>query len=154
MIGFIGTTSVFSDWSERMGNYCSLHDKQYIATMRRLLVFTMILSLPAVTAMPVQAEEPVCKSAIQQTSEAVAGDTMAKPPVQANAVQGHGHERIECGCGCHLDIDGLPHVLEPHTLMQTELDVAMSSLYAPWPTAPARSLQVYRLQPPPPRTLS
>lgn len=154
-IGFIGITSVFSDWSERLVRLCSLHDSGYIATMRRLLAFTMILSLLLVTSMPVQAEVPVCQSAMQQASESVSCDTMAKQQtIHASAAKRHDHERIECGCGCHRDIDGLPHVLDAFSPMQAGLHVSVLSLHAPHALMHPLSLQVCRLQRPPPRTLS
>ncbi|HXH64061.1 MAG TPA: hypothetical protein VNH42_00970 [Mariprofundaceae bacterium] len=123
--------------------------------MRRLLALTVILSLLAVTSMPVQAEQPVCKSAMQQASECVGCDTMAEQqPAHASAKQLHNPERIECGCGCHRDIDGLPHALDAFSPAHAGLDVAMLSLPAPRLAVRPLFLQVVRLQRPPPRTLS
>lgn len=123
--------------------------------MRRLLALTMILSLLSVTSMPVQAGEPMCESAIEQSSRCAGCDTpAAHQPAQASAERLGGHARIECGCGCHRDIDGLPHVLDACSPAYAGLDVAVLSQHAPWITVHPLSLQVYHLQRPPPRTLS
>jgi hypothetical protein len=29
--------------------------------------------------------------------------------------------RIECGCGCHQQLDSLPHLLSPHIVMQPQI---------------------------------
>ena len=124
--------------------------------MRRLLVLTMILSLLSVSSLPVQAEEPVCTSAMPQASECVGCDTApaAMPAMHAGADRSGHHARIECGCGCHRDIDGLPHVLDVFSPMQAALRVSVLTLHAPHATLRPLSLQVFRLQRPPPRTLS
>jgi hypothetical protein len=157
MIGFIGTTSVFSDRLGRVAKHCSLHIDRYIATMRRLLALTMILSLLSVTSVPVLAEAAVCQDAMQPASEC---DTCQRTAVQA-ADHHHArldtaarHCRIECGCGCHRDINGLPHTLDAFSPVQAGLVVATLSLYAPQLTPHPFFLQVFGLQRPPPRRLS
>jgi hypothetical protein len=123
--------------------------------MRRLLALSMILSLLSVSSMPVQAEEPVCTSAMRQASGSVGRDTTAaRQPVHAGAYQLDHHVRIECGCGCHRDIDGLPHVLDVFSPMQAGQRMSVLTLHAPHATLRPLSLQVFRLQRPPPRTLS
>jgi hypothetical protein len=160
-IGFIGTTSVLPDWSEQAAKHCSLHIDRYIATMRCLLALTMILSLLSVTAMPVQAEAPVCKYAMQTASgcdschRAVAGTAVqAADHHHARLDAAARHCRIECGCGCHRDIDGLPHTPDAFSPVQAGLTMVTLSLHAPQLTPHPFFLQVFRLQRPPPRGLS
>ncbi|OIO74745.1 MAG: hypothetical protein AUJ57_01655 [Zetaproteobacteria bacterium CG1_02_53_45] len=52
--------------------------------------------------------------------------------------QGHEHrvalmsdwqtDRIECGCGCHRNIDSLPHLLAPHAISSAGFQAGVTSV--------------------------
>ncbi len=79
--------------------------------MRRVLVWTLIFATQAIAITPtLPATE--CKPAVERIAE------------HAAMHEGHDHTmhwfadwgtlRIECGCGCHASLDGLPMQLAPH----------------------------------------
>jgi hypothetical protein len=36
--------------------------------------------------------------------------------------------RIECGCGCHQQLDSLPHLLSPHIVTQVQISPEIKAL--------------------------
>ncbi|MDX8412322.1 MAG: hypothetical protein R8K46_10715 [Mariprofundaceae bacterium] len=90
--------------------------------MRRLAALLMAFTLICVTSLPLISEAAVCvhELARQMSVDHAMAGSMAK---HDHAMM-HDHEapmvgamldcRLECGCGCHDSIDGLPHVLAPH----------------------------------------
>jgi hypothetical protein len=45
--------------------------------------------------------------------------------------------RIECGCGCHSSVDGLPHLLAPHTVSLMDGTVTLDIVRLDWAAEPS-----------------
>lgn len=106
--------------------------------MRRFIVLTMIAALISVSSLPLLPGPLVCVHAAERLADcdvcydempamSSMGHTMAEQDVHkkmASSAMMHDkqlspaaqHCRIECGCGCHASLDGLPHQLAPHAL--------------------------------------
>ncbi len=102
--------------------------------MRRLLALCLIVTFILVSSLPLLPDTVSCAHA----DERMAADSMmthAQP-----ATMQHGHEsadglseaaqhcRIECGCGCHRDLDQLPHQFAPHIAVLSCQPVAESCI--------------------------
>jgi len=91
--------------------------------MRRLAVLLMMFALVSVTSLPLIPDQPVCVHESAGQMQAMNHAVAAEMPMHEHA-RAHDHEapmagamldcRLECGCGCHDSIDGLPQVLAPH----------------------------------------
>lgn len=62
------------------------------------------------------------------------------------------HACIECGCGCHADIDSLPHMLAPHSTDMALFDAVVAHERAHAPALPALEARALAVFSPPPQS--
>ena len=91
------------------------------AVMRKLLVMTMSVTLLIISSVPMSAAAVDCavpvhaSSAENKTADLLSEHHMSVEHEHAVALNSDWqHDRIECGCGCHNNIDSLPQLLAPH----------------------------------------
>ncbi len=80
--------------------------------LKRATAFVVMLAIVGVSSLPTV---PVLAGDWQTACErAQAMDAMhGGHPHGKAALHDLGVVKIECGCGCHMDMDGLPHLLAP-----------------------------------------
>lgn len=88
--------------------------------MRRLLALFLIAAFISVSSLPLLPDEVVCvhadermvvDSIMNHAHPAMMQHVHKKADGLSQAAQ---NCRIECGCGCHRDLDQLPHQFAPH----------------------------------------
>ncbi len=98
--------------------------------MRKFVAVFLSLSLLIISSAPLSVEAASCAMPEQKTvSEQGMDENHAhhmNHEISVGEDPGHEHsvvlmgdwqtDRIECGCGCHRNVDSLPHLLAPHMI--------------------------------------
>lgn len=139
-----------------------------VSAMRRAVALALIAALVSVSSLPLLPEEVVCAFASERMADCAAchDDASMAKGMQHGMAMGkdhrHGaklstaeqHCRIECGCGCHRDLDGMPHQLAPHAVAMTAIMAERHVQFAPtaslFPIIPA----FIAVNTPPPKAFS
>jgi len=137
-----------------------------MVAMRGLLAFFLIASLLIVSSVPMLAEAAGCsvpahQAAMHALTSGVPGHAHIHVPaafrvhrkLTANAAGDTHPCCIECGCGCHHNIDALPHLLAPHAVQLSESVIDVVSLAAGSAAAPVWLAVVAPVYTPPPQYL-
>jgi len=102
--------------------------------MRRFTALLLTFTLLAVSSLPTVAEAATCSAAAHrlalQHTDSVATTTIIH---HHHALLNDDWQgcRIECGCGCHRNMDVLPHLLAPSTLSIDALPILVGTGYLP-----------------------
>jgi hypothetical protein len=89
--------------------------------MRRLVALVLIAAFVSVSSLPLLPAEAACIYAAKRMTADTGGHQHSavahkhKNKKSGNALSGEAqHCRVECSCGCHRDLDQLPHQFSPH----------------------------------------
>ncbi len=105
--------------------------------MRKLISTWMTCTLLLITCMPSISLASACDISEQASMNIESMSAQAKLKHHQEMVQKIHHVhmnkdmqtcRIECGCGCHHQLDSLPHLLSPHIVTQTQTLPEVTSL--------------------------
>jgi len=136
--------------------------------MRKLLAIWMSATLLTVSAVPILADAAACAmpehaSAMEAMDEGHQHHHMMMEN-DAHATHGHAMERtamqvqidwqscrIECGCGCHNNVDSLPQLLAPHIVSNSDFALKAESPQAVQEQEPALEALVLCVPSPPPQ---
>jgi len=88
--------------------------------MRKIIALCMTCALLLISTMPTISLASICDMSEDHL--------MSQDMVTQSSQNDEDSRCVECGCGCHQSIDGLPHLLSPHLISQSSYFPTFNSM--------------------------